>query len=126
MASTTSVVGGLAALSLGHQSSKAQNPGPDVRVSGPATITVTDPGPSQSSTPKTPQPPTVVVQHVDDAANLHAKDHTNQVTVTGAKSVTLVATPKTQKWGTIIALLVVGVVGLLTVIIYSVLKPNDT
>ena len=87
---------------------------------------MTDPGPSQSSTPKTPQPPTVVVQHVDDAANLHAKDHTNQVTVTGAKSVTLVATPKTQKWGTIIALLVVGVVGLLTVIIYSVLKPNDT
>lgn len=105
---STSVVGSLAALDLAHQAqTHPSNP------SNP---------PPQTNHPK------VVVQHIDQVASSLTQPPQPQDPTKPSSSpnpsVTLVAIPKTMGWPLIITLMTVGILGLIAVLVYSVVKPG--
>lgn len=106
---STSVVGSLATLELARQ-----------------------PQQTHPSIPSDQAPPTnhpkVVVQHIDQVASslnqpIQPQDPTKPFSSSNP-SVTLVATPKTMGWPLIITLMTVGILGLIAVLVYSVVKPG--
>ncbi len=111
--STSDVIGGIAAMDIAHSTSPAGNQG--------------DYGPLHSSNQATNQSKHVVVQHINEAAaNLSSNQTTTHDSTTSGLSntVTLVATPKTMAWSTIVVLLTLGIVGLVVVLVYSIVRPG--
>lgn len=98
----TAVVGGIATMDLTHSSHQANNQ-------------------TNQTSPSHPHSHTVTVQHIDEAAaSVSSGKGTN-----GNGNVTLVATPKTMGWTAIIVLLSLGIMGLVFVLVYSIVKPGS-
>jgi hypothetical protein len=103
--STTNLVGGLAAIDLASHNQTA--------------------GRASAAS----QPKQVIVQHIDQAASQLTAPLAPNPSPANPPSqddnrVTLVATPKTMSWTAIIFLMTIGILGMVGVLVYSLVKPG--
>ena len=113
MSSSSNIVGGIAALGI---EAKANGDSANGANTG-----------SANSASNSAEPSKVTVQHLDQAAS-QAVSSPSGVSpgVSTPGHTTMVATPKTMKWSTIIVLLTIGFLGLIAVLVYSLVKPGSS